>query len=172
VVPSPNPLQIVEKDTIKKLVRDDIIVIAAGGGGMPVYIQPDNTYEGIDAVVDKDLASAVLASDIEADELTILTSVERIFLGFGTEKERPLTAATREDLVRFLGEGHFPPGSMGPKVRSIIRFLREGGRKATIGSPYLIPHILEFQSGTHVYPDIADMPDALREEREKALKGF
>ncbi len=161
VVPSPNPLEIVEKETIKRLVSMDVIVIAAGGGGMPVYVQPDNTYEGMDAVVDKDLASSVLASDIDADELLILTGVPKVYIRFGRPDQKGLFVTTKDELVRHLGDGQFPPGSMGPKIRAVIRFLSEGGRKALITSPYELGPALEFKTGTHVYPKKGDMPEGL-----------
>lgn len=164
VVPSPNPLEIVEKETIKKLVAMDVVVIAAGGGGMPVYIQPDNTYEGIDAVVDKDLASSVLASDIGADELLILTGVSKVSLDFNKPNQRELSVTTRDALVKHLADGHFPPGSMGPKIRAVIRFLSEGGRKALITSPYELKEALGFKTGTHAYPTVEDVPAKLKTE--------
>jgi carbamate kinase len=163
LVPSPNPLEIVEKKTIQKLVDLDIIVIAAGGGGMPVYREPDGTFEGIDAVVDKDLASSILASDINADELLILTGVPRVCLDFNRPTQREIEFTTTKNLVRHLAEGHFPPGSMGPKIRAVIRFLQEGGRKATISSPYDIPGTLTFRTGTHIFPEAEDVPAPYRD---------
>jgi len=152
VVPSPNPLQIVEKDTIRNLVDLGVIVIAAGGGGMPVYVEEDGTYEGIDAVVDKDLASSVLASDVGADELFILTSVEAVMLDFGKTEERPLRRIDTDKLKQHLEEGQFPPGSMGPKVRAVIRFIQEGGKEALITSPEKLLDALEGKTGTRVVP--------------------
>jgi len=163
VVPSPNPLAIVERTTIKQLVDLGVIVIAAGGGGMPVYVLPDSTYEGIDAVVDKDLASAVLASDIEAEQLIILTGVSHVSLDFGKPNQRSLSVTTQPDLIRHLSDGHFPPGSMGPKVRAVIRFLAEGGRKAIISSPYAMAETLALKGGTHIYPSADDIPSELRD---------
>jgi carbamate kinase len=152
VVPSPNPLAIVEKETIKKLVDLGIIVIAAGGGGMPVYIEKDGTYEGIDAVVDKDLASSVLASDIRADELFILTSVDAVMLDFNSPSQRPIREIDTETLKKHLADGQFPPGSMGPKVRAVIRFIEEGGKMALITSPEMLIRALEGKTGTRVIP--------------------
>jgi carbamate kinase len=124
---------------------------------------PDNTYEGIDAVVDKDLASAVLASDIEAEQLIILTGVSHVSLDFGKPKERTLSVTTQADLIRHLSDGHFPPGSMGPKIRAVIRFLAEGGRKAIISSPYAMAETLALKCGTHIYPSTDDIPPELRD---------
>ena len=152
VVPSPNPLSIVEKETIKKLVDLGVIVIAAGGGGMPVYVEEDGTYEGIDAVVDKDLASSVLASDILADELFILTSVDHVMLDFDTPHPKPLRRVDTETLKGHLADGQFPPGSMGPKIRASIRFIEEGGESVLITSPEKLLEALEGKVGTRIVP--------------------
>ncbi len=162
VVPSPNPLEIVEKETIKRLVELDVVVIAAGGGGMPVYIEDDGTLEGIDAVVDKDLASSVLASDIDADELFILTGVEHVCLDFQSKNPRPLKEIDTDTLVRHLEQGHFPPGSMGPKIRAVIRFLEEGGKAALITSPNKLEEALEGRAGTRILPGKRRFPSRIR----------
>lgn len=158
VVPSPNPQAIVEKETIRRLVDLGVIVIAAGGGGMPVYVQNDGTLEGIDAVVDKDLASSVLASDIEADELFILTSVETVMLDFLSPNPTPLRTVDTETLKRHLAEGQFPPGSMGPKIRAVIRFIEEGGKSALITSPEKILEAIEGKTGTRILPGKRKIP--------------
>jgi len=158
VVPSPNPLEIVEKDTIRKLLANGVMVIAAGGGGMPVYIQDDGTYEGIDAVVDKDLASSVLASDVGADELFILTGVDKVMLDFRSGSPRPIDSIDTADLKKHLEDGQFPPGSMGPKVRAVIRFIEEGGKRALITSPDKLISSLDGSGGTWVYPGRPGVP--------------
>jgi len=158
VVASPNPLTIVEKDTIQRLVDLGVVVIAAGGGGMPVYIQDDGTYEGIDAVVDKDLASAILASDVGADEMYILTGVDTVSLDFLTGNPKPLRSTDTEELKRHLADGQFPPGSMGPKIRAVIRFIEEGGKRALITSPEKLLDALDGKTGTWILPGKRPFP--------------
>lgn len=144
VVPSPIPLDVVEKETIKKLIENGVIVIAAGGGGMPVYIDEKGNYEGIDGVVDKDLATAVLAEKIGAKEMIILTGVEKVFLNYNKPAQKALDRLTAADAKRYLKEGQFPEGSMGPKIRASIQFLERGGKKVIITS---IDKLLEAMKG-------------------------
>ena len=135
VVPSPRPLEIVGKKIINLLLDNDIIVIAAGGGGIPVYIDEKNGwFEGIDAVIDKDLASAVLAQDINAQELMILTAVEKVAINFGKPNQQFLDRITLTEAKNLMQEGHFPPGSMGPKIQAAINFLEAGGNQVVITS--------------------------------------
>jgi carbamate kinase len=134
VVPSPIPLEIVEKKTIKTLVENGIIVISAGGGGIPVYVEDDGRLEGVDAVIDKDRASAVLARDIGAQLLLILTEVEKVALNYGTLLQQDLDRFTVEEAKKYLAERHFPPGSMGPKIEAAIQFLEAGGKQVIITS--------------------------------------
>jgi carbamate kinase len=159
VVPSPNPLTIVEKDAIRRLMDLGVVVIAAGGGGMPVYVQDDGTYEGIDAVVDKDLASAILASDVGADEMYILTSVDTVMLDFLTPNPKPIRNTDSEELKRHLADGQFAPGSMGPKIRAVIRFLEEGGKRALVTSADTLLEALEGKTGTWVVPGTRRFPE-------------
>ncbi|MFQ5583193.1 MAG: carbamate kinase, partial [Calditrichia bacterium] len=134
VVPSPKPLNIIEKDIIKKLLENEFIIIAGGGGGIPVYIEANGWLEGIDGVIDKDLSSAVLAKDIAAKELLILTGVEKVALNFGKPDQKELDRMTLDEAKRYLAEGHFPPGSMGPKIEASINFLEYGGERVIITS--------------------------------------
>jgi len=135
VVPSPIPRQIVGKKVIRLLLEHDIIVIAAGGGGIPVYIDKKNGwYEGIDAVIDKDLASAVLACDVQAEELLIITAVEKVALNWGKPNQTFVDRLTVSKAKSYLAEGHFPSGSMGPKIQAAIEFLEQGGEKVVITS--------------------------------------
>lgn len=151
VVPSPRPLKIVEIDAIQVLLRAGVIVIAAGGGGMPVYVEPDGTLEGIDGVVDKDLASSLLAREIGAQELIILTSVPHVSVQFRTARERALRETSVEDLRRFREAGEFPPGSMGPKVDAAIEFLEAGGERVLItGVDELVQAYFRNEAGTWI----------------------
>jgi len=134
VVPSPIPLAIIEKEMIKKLVDEGVIVIAAGGGGIPVYYEDDGRLEGVDAVIDKDRASAVLANEIGADELIILTATDYVCLHYGTPNQKAIREISVAELKKYHNEGHFPPGSMGPKVEAAIQFLENGGKRTIITS--------------------------------------
>ncbi len=134
VVPSPIPIEIVEKDIIKELVNAGDVVIAAGGGGIPVYYEEDGRLEGVDAVIDKDRTAAILARDIGADELINLTATDYVYLNYGTLFQQPLKEITLEQAKQYYAEGHFPPGSMGPKVEAAIQFIESGGKKAIITS--------------------------------------
>jgi carbamate kinase len=134
VVPSPMPRQIMSKDIIKNLLNQDAIVIAAGGGGIPVYKEESGWLEGVDGVIDKDLAAAVLAHDIDAQELFILTGVDKVAINFKKSGQRNLDHLTIDEAKNFLQEGHFPPGSMGPKIEAAILFLEQGGEQVIITS--------------------------------------
>jgi carbamate kinase len=134
VVPSPIPRSIVNKRIIQYLVDQGVIVVAAGGGGIPVYIELDGTFEGIDAVVDKDRASAVLAHDINAQTLIFLTNVENVYLNFNTPEQKQLDQVTVAAVKEYLAEGQFPPGNMGPKIEAAINFLESGGSEVIITS--------------------------------------
>ena len=134
VVPSPQPLEIVEKNIIRRLVDSDVVLICAGGGGIPVYMEDNGWLEGIDAVIDKDRASAVLARDVGARELMIFTGVEKVALNFAKPTERQLDTMTVSEARQYLAEGHFPEGSMGPKIEAAIDFLESGGERVMITS--------------------------------------
>jgi carbamate kinase len=149
VVPSPVPLEIVGKKTIKTLVDKGIIVIAAGGGGVPVY-KENGELIGLDAVIDKDRASAVLARDIGAELLLILTGVEKVALHFGTRKQKNLNILSLKDAKRYLADGHFPPGSMGPKIEAAIQFLESGGREVIVTSIKKAYQSVKKKAGTRI----------------------
>ena len=134
VVPSPDPKFIVEGDIIKKLVEDEIIVIASGGGGMPVIEKEGWGLDGLEAVIDKDLAAERLAEAVQAEMLLILTDVEQVYLNYGTSQQKPLTKVTLSEIKQLYQQGHFPPGSMGPKILAAIRFLESGGKKVVISN--------------------------------------
>jgi len=153
VVASPNPLKIVEDRAIKGLQEAGDIVIAAGGGGIPVIMKEDGDLEGVDVVIDKDLASSVLARDIKADCLMMLTGVVHVFLNFKQPNERALKVLTVKEAERYLKEGHFPPGSMGPKIQAAINFLNWGGEVAIITSIDKVKEALEGITGTKITKD-------------------
>lgn len=150
VVPSPYPRTIVEANVIRRLIDDGVIVITAGGGGIPVYYEPDGRLEGVDAVIDKDLASAILALDIGAEELYILTAVDQVALDFATPEQRFLSTLTLEQARRYLGEGQFPAGSMGPKIEAAILFLERGGQRVIICSVENMVHAIRGRTGTQI----------------------
>ena len=132
VVASPKPLVILNKKTIEKIARQENIVIAVGGGGIPVYYVEPNKLEGIDAVIDKDLASALLASQINADKFFILTDVPKVCIHFNTPQEKTLDRLTIAEAKKYLDEGQFPEGSMGPKIRAAIHFVENSGKDTII----------------------------------------
>ena len=151
VVPSPEPQGFLETDAIRVLVEAGFVVVAAGGGGIPV-VREGAGIRGVDAVIDKDLAAQRLASAVGADLLVLLTAVERVSLGFGTARQRAVDTMTADEAERHLADGEFPPGSMGPKVTSAIRFVRAGGRRAVITSPPRAREALAGRAGTSVVP--------------------
>jgi len=153
VVPSPRPIKAINRDVISRLVESGVIVIAAGGGGIPVYIDNRGLLEGMDAVIDKDLGSAVLAREIGADVLCILTSVEKVAINFGTPKQQNLDSCTLSEIKRYHAERHFPAGSMGPKIEAAIEFLGSGGRMVTISSVANARKALAGEAGTRIVPD-------------------
>lgn len=132
VVPSPIPLDVIEKETIKDLIDDGKIVIAVGGGGVPVKREADGTLSGVDAVIDKDRASALLANLIGADELVILTGVDRVAINFKKPDQKFFDRMTVAECEQYLKEGQFPKGSMGPKIEAACDFIKRGGDKVVI----------------------------------------
>jgi len=150
VVPSPRPVEIVERDMIRSLVREGHLVIAAGGGGCPVYVHEKWGLEGIDAVVDKDRAAAILARDIGADVLVILTDVDRVYLGFGTPEQRPVERLTLAEAEALLAGGELGSGSMAPKVEAAADFVRRGGTRAIIARLDQGREAVAGQAGTEV----------------------
>ena len=150
VVPSPEPIEPVEIEVVRKLVDSGCIVIACGGGGVPV-VEEDGSLKGVDAVIDKDLASERLATMLRADILLILTDVKYVMLNYGTPDQKPLRKISVEEAKKYLERGEFPMGSMGPKVLAAIRFIENGGKIAAIGHLYECNDVLRGLSGTVIY---------------------
>ncbi len=149
VVASPEPVTIVEKREISNLINMDFIVICCGGGGIPV-VREGRTFSGVDAVIDKDLASAKLAEEVGVDIFLIATDVKGAALNFGKADQKFLRSMTLAEADRNLGEGHFPPGSMAPKVEAAMRFIRAGGMRAVIASIDDINRGVRGQAGTEI----------------------
>jgi len=153
VVASPVPLRIVELPVIRCLLEAGTIVIAAGGGGIPVVASPSGELHGVPAVIDKDLASALLATALHADLLLISTAVEQVALDFGTPQQRWISRMTLSEARRYLAEGrHFGSGSMAPKIQAVISYLEHGGREAIVTSPGSIEGALAGRTGTRITP--------------------
>jgi carbamate kinase len=149
VVASPRPLTIVEKREIKKLIDMGFIVICCGGGGIPV-IREGREFHGVNAVIDKDLASARLAMEVGVDTFIIATDVEGVFVRYGGPQEQFLRTLTIADGKRYAAEGHFPVGSMGPKIEAASEFIRNGGSRAVITSMEAIEDAVEGSAGTEI----------------------
>jgi carbamate kinase len=150
VVASPRPVRIIEAGVVKHLVQDGYVVIAAGGGGIPVVADERGNLSGVSAVIDKDLASAVLAEAIGADLLVISTSVEKVFINYGKPNERALDSMSAAEARGYMAEGHFHAGSMLPKVEACLQFLENGGGEALITCPAALPAALSGKTGTRV----------------------
>ncbi len=151
VVASPQPMRIVELDVIRGLLDSGVVTIAVGGGGIPVVENEDGDLEGIAAVIDKDLASALLANQVDADLLLISTAVEKVALNFGTPEQRWVDEFTLEEVKRYLDEGgHFAEGSMAPKMRAVVQFLEGGGKEALITNPANLERAMAGETGTRI----------------------
>jgi carbamate kinase len=149
VVPSPQPIRIVEADSIRRLVRTGAVVVACGGGGIPV-LEREGILTGVEAVIDKDLASALLANRISAEVLILLTGVERVMTGFGTAQEKSVDAIATDEARALLAAGEFPPGSMGPKIEAALRFLDGGGSEVLITLPERLSDGMAGLTGTRI----------------------
>jgi carbamate kinase len=151
VVASPQPTKVIELDVVKQLLAAGVVVITIGGGGIPVVSDDDGNLEGVSAVIDKDLASALLAQLIDADLLIISTAVEKVALNFGTPDERWMDEFTLAEVKQYLDEGvHFTEGSMAPKMRAVVQFLENGGRQALITNPENIARAMARETGTWI----------------------
>jgi carbamate kinase len=152
VVASPLPQRIIERDIIEALIDLGYIVIACGGGGIPVLRDGHGELQGLEAVIDKDFASSLLARDIGAELFVVSTGVEKVAINFGKPDQRWLERIALADVRRYLAEGHFPKGSMGPKIEAIISFLEGGGGRALITNPPNLGRALSGATGTHIVP--------------------
>ncbi len=151
VVASPQPKRIVELDVIKNLLDAGVVTIAVGGGGIPVVENADGDLEGIAAVIDKDLASALLAVQVDADLLLISTAVEQVALNFGTPEQRWIDQFTLAEVKQYLEEGgHFAEGSMAPKMRAVVQFMEAGGKEALITNPANLERAMAGETGTRI----------------------
>lgn len=153
VVPSPKPYATVEGETIRLLVENGTIVIAGGGGGIPVYIDDKGNYEGLDAVIDKDFGSGVIAREVGASVLAILTGVDQVAVNFEQPNEKKLGRVALSEIKQYQAEGHFPAGSMGPKVGAAVAFIEGGGEMVSITSLDLAVKGVKGQAGTLIVPD-------------------
>ena len=152
LVPSPTPLKIVELPTIRALLDNGALVIAAGGGGIPVVYKPDGTLRPRPAVIDKDYASCLLACELGASVFIISTDVDKVALNFGTSEQVEIDRMNIAECQQYLEEGHFAPGSMRPKIESAITFLQEGGEEVIITQPHHLKAALHEIYGTHIVP--------------------
>jgi carbamate kinase len=152
VVPSPTPLEIVEKKVFHKILEMGFIAIGAGGGGIPVIRKANGELEGVEAVIDKDKASALLANEIGIDTLVMLTEEKFAYLNYKSSDQEPISHTSVDKMEKYLQEGHFLEGSMKPKVESAINFLKGGGKKAIIANLYDLVPAVEGKTGTHIVP--------------------
>jgi carbamate kinase len=152
VVPSPKPIDIVPKKVLYDLVHSGKIVIAAGGGGIPVVINGRGLFQGVEAVIDKDFASSLIAREVAADLFIILTNTKYVYLNFNTPDEKPIKKITVKEAQKYLKQGQFPPGSMGPKIEAAIEYLNNSGKKVIITSASHLKAAMINRSGTTLIP--------------------
>jgi carbamate kinase len=152
VVPSPEPIEIVELDVIRKLMNDGLLVVACGGGGIPV-MREDGQLRGVEAVIDKDRASSLLASQLGVEVFAISTDTDYVYLDYKKPTQRALTVLRASEVEQYQQAGHFPAGNMGPKVESALRFLKAGGKEAVITSYEHLCEAIAGRAGTHIVPD-------------------
>jgi len=150
IVASPKPVDIIEKEEIADMADKDYVVIACGGGGIPIIRDDDGCFKGVPAVIDKDFAAEMIGNYIGAELLLLITPVEKVAINFGTPEQKSLSTITLEEAEQYYNEGHFPPGSMGPKIQAAIQFLRSGGKKAIITSLDYIESAIKGQAGTQI----------------------
>ena len=153
VVPSPEPVDVVEKRIFRQLLDDGLIAIGAGGGGIPVIRKANGALEGIEAVIDKDRTSALLANEVDIDWLVILTQVPCVYLHFNSPRQEPVRQASLDQMERWLRDGHFLEGSMQPKVEAAVRFLKGGGKRAIIAHLNDLYMAVAGRAGTQIHPE-------------------
>jgi len=158
VVPSPIPKEIIELPAIKALINQGIIVYSVGGGGIPVIANENGELEGIAAVIDKDRASSLLATGLDADVLIISTAVEKVYLNYGKPEQQPVDKMDHIQAQQYVEEGHFAPGSMLPKIESCIEFIKNGGEMAIITDPPNLTRALKGETGTRIVAGFAVPP--------------
>jgi len=160
VVPSPMPVKIIQRPMIYDLARAGHIVIALGGGGIPIWKKENNDYEGIEAVIDKDIASGLLAAEMKADMLLILTTVPKVYLNYGKPNQKALDKVSLTEAKKYLKEGHFGTGSMAPKIEAAIRYLEQvTGTVVITNSAHLKAALKDPTKGTYIYSDIKPKRD-------------
>jgi carbamate kinase len=150
VVASPKPIDVVPNRVIRELVAAGRVVIAAGGGGIPVIINGNGLYEGVETVIDKDYAASLLAREVNVDLFIILTAIERVYIDFGKPGQREAPVLTVDEARKHLADGQFPPGSMGPKIRAAIEYIEAGGREVLITKDSHLKASLLGRSGTRI----------------------
>jgi carbamate kinase len=152
VVPSPRPKRIIEIEAIRSMLAAGFCVVAGGGGGIPVVRDSQGNLSGVNAVIDKDLPSALLASELSADLLIILTAVENVCIDFNKPTQRSLNLMTMTEARQYMAEGEFATGSMRPKVQAALNFLEQGGKRTIITSPENLVNAVQENRGTHIVP--------------------
>ncbi len=153
VVPSPRPKRIVELDSVRTLLDSGAIVIAAGGGGIPVTISDDGSFSGAEAVIDKDFAASLMATELGADLFVISTAVEQVCLNYGTPQQRSLEHISVDEAKTYIDEGHFAPGSMLPKIQAVVDFIEKSGNTGLITNPANLFDAVHHGKGTRIEPN-------------------
>ncbi len=153
VVPSPQPLDVVEKDLVRKLMQEGVITVTVGGGGIPVMKTSAGKIEGVEAVIDKDRASSLLARILDVDIFIILTGVEKVYIDFGKPSQKAIDRLTVSEAEEFMKAGQFPAGSMGPKIESAVSFVKATNRQCVITSLEKVGEALQEKSGTFIVPN-------------------
>jgi carbamate kinase len=151
VVASPEPIEILQLEVISKLIEIGIVAIALGGGGIPVAYGDKGEIVGMEAVIDKDRSSALLAKNLNVDLFVISTDTDQVYLNYKTDNQKGIRKASADEMQKYLDEGQFPPGSMGPKVESAVKFIKNGGKKVIITSYEFLMDALEGKAGTHIF---------------------
>ncbi len=150
VVASPLPQRIINLEIVKSLIKEGTCVIAAGGGGIPAYYDGHDNIKGVEAVIDKDYTSSLIAGELKADLFVILTNVEQVAINFGKKTQKNLSRIRLKEIRRYYEKGHFPPGSMGPKIKAAIDFIENGGKEVLVTTPRELIRAVKGQSGTHI----------------------